>query len=239
MAKFYGSIVKTGRVGASVFRVRAGETIESQYQPQVYNPSTAAQVAARARLKLMSQLAAVMAPVIAMPKRGMMSARNAFVKVNYAFSSYENEKAAIQLNGVQLTSSVIAFPPVGCARGTGGTIAYILDAANVTAVNVSRVVYALFEKQPDNKLRFIGSAVATDAGNDGSWEARGLPLSTNECVLLAYGVRDNTNAAVAEFGNLQAISAETVAQLIVNRRLTENDITLTETRGFTLAAQSA
>ena len=240
MAKFYGSIVKTGRVGGSVFRIRAGETIESQYQPQVYNPSTDAQIAARAKMKMMSQLSAIMAPVIAMPRRGMMSARNAFVKVNYPLTRYAESKATITLSNIQLTSSSVAFPAIGAQRAQGLAIAaYIANAGEIAPPDVSRVVYTIFEKNPDGKLRFLASKVATEAGSEGSWQVTGLPLSNNEVVVLAYGVRDNTNAAVTEFGNLQALTAETVAQLIVTKRLTESDVTLTETRGFTLAAANA
>ena len=39
MAKFYGGSVKVGKKGDAVFRVRFGETIESQYQPIVVHAS--------------------------------------------------------------------------------------------------------------------------------------------------------------------------------------------------------
>lgn len=235
MAKFYGNIVKTGRLGASVFRIRAGETIESQYQPQVYNPSTEGQIEARAKLKMMSQLASVMAPVIAMPKRGLVSARNLFVKTNYRLTGFRDSKATIPLNSVQLTVSAIAFPAVGAQRTVNGISAYIANAQSVPAPNVDRVVYAIFDKQSDERLRFLGSRVATEPGADGAYQVSDLPLSNDEVLILAYGVRDNTSAATALFGNLQALSAEAVAQLVVTSRLTERDVTLTETRGITLA----
>lgn len=50
MAKYFGSIVKTGRVGGSVFAVQNGMTIERQYQPIVTNPRTDAQLRQRARM---------------------------------------------------------------------------------------------------------------------------------------------------------------------------------------------
>lgn len=234
MAKFYGSNVKTGRLGGSVFRIRAGETIEAQYQPVVFNPSTEGQIEARAKLKMMSQLASVMAPVIAMPKRGLVSARNLFVKTNYPLTGFSDSKATITLNSVQLTASAIAFPAIGAQRTANSMSAFIADAESIPAVNVDRVVYAVFDKQTDGHLRFLGSKVATSAGVDGGWTVSDLPLSNDEVVVLAYGIRDNTENATAIFGNLQAISAETVAQLVVTSRLTERDVTLTETRGYTL-----
>lgn len=236
MAKFYGNIVKTGRLGGSVFRIRAGETIESQYQPVVYNPSTEGQMQTRAKLKMMSQLAAVMAPVIAIPRRGAVSSRNLFVKTNYPLTGYTDSKATITLDAVQLTQSAIAFPAISGVRGEGKIVAYIANAQNIPTPNVDRVVYAVFDKQSDGRLRFLGSEVVTSPGSDGGYTTSNLPISSDEVVILGYGIRDNTMAAKATFGNMQAITAETVAQLIVSSHMTESDVTLTETRGYTLAA---
>ena len=44
----------TGKLGASVFAISGGEQIVRQYNPVVSNPNTDAQVAQRAKLKLMS-----------------------------------------------------------------------------------------------------------------------------------------------------------------------------------------
>lgn len=236
MAKFYGSIAKKGRVGGSVFRIRGGETIESQYQPNVNNPSTPAQVSARARMKLLSQLAAVMATVIAMRKKGNVTSRNLFVKENYGLSTFSNEKAEIVLSSVQLTKSVVGFPAIGAIRQTEAITAYIGGATDIPTPEVDRVVYCEFDKQVDGKLRFLGSEVVTAAGNDGAWRAVNLPLTTDEVVILAYGIRDNNQNAKVVFGNLETITAQAVAQLVVTSRLTDIDVTLTETRGYTLPA---
>ena len=223
----------TGKLADTVMSVRNGEQIARKYQPVVFNPSTPAQVAQRAKLKLLSQLSAVMAPVIAMPRNGSVSSRNLFTKVNFPNTNYATDTATINLALVQLTSSVVALPTVIAAREEDDII------ANLTSldVDVDRVVYAMFAKN-GNSLRYVASAVANDAGTLAApWGAQ-LPLVNDEVVILAYGVRDNNENARTVFGNLQAPTAETVANLIVQRTLTGADITLTHTRGFQLAAAS-
>lgn len=225
-----------GKLGGTVFTIRNGEQIMREYNPAPLNPSTAAQVQSRAKLKLLSQLSAVMAPVIAIPRNGAVSSRNLFTKTNYPLTGYSTDTATINLNNVQLTRSVVAFPAVYATRGSDAISAYIANASAVGPIDVSRVVYCLFEKQADSKLRYVTSKVTSVAGTGNTWSVSDLPLISGECVVLAYGVRDNTEAARAAFGNMMAPTAEQVANLVVTRVLTEADVTLTETRGATLAA---
>lgn len=234
MAKIYGiNGVITGKLGAAVYAVRNGEQISRQYQPVVANPSTEAQIAARAKLKLMSQLSAVMAPVIAIARLGAVSSRNMFVKENYPLTTYGENQADIMLAAVQLTKSVVDLPGITATR----------EASNLNVglepisapVNVNRVVYSVFAKDANNKLRLLGSSVAITAGPNNSWNTT-VPAVGAELVVYAYGVRDNTDRARATFGNLEAVTAETVAKIIVTRTLLETDITPTITRGIIVPA---
>lgn len=236
MAKYYNARVKTGRLAGSVFAIRNGETIERAYQPVVANPSTPAQVAVRAKLKLISQLSAVMAPVIAIPRQGAASSRNLFTKVNYQLSTFSNDTANVTLANVQLTKSVVALPSIDALRTETGIVASLSGAAGLGSVDVSRVVYCLFDKQADGELRFVASRVATEPSADGDWKVRDLPLISDAALVLAYGVRDNSESARVLFGNMTAPSAETIAKVITSRVLLESDVTLTETRGYELVA---
>ena len=229
MAKIHGLFgAMTGKVADAVMVIRNGEQIVRKYQPKVSNPCTPGQIASRAKMKLMSQLSAVMAPVIAMPRAGAVSTRNQFVKENYKASTYNENKADIQLTDIKLTKSVVSLPSV-VASLSGNDVTARLSGS--TDLDVSRVVYTLFLKQPDNTLRYAGSKVVTDAGDNNSYPATFTGLFTNSNgVVYAYGVRDNTESARVAFGNMQANSAETVAKLIVSRSVTETDVTLTETQ---------
>lgn len=234
MAKIYGlQGAMSGKLGNSVMAVRNGEQIARQYQPIVSNPSTANQMAARAKLKLMSQLSAVMAPVITIARVGAISSRNMFVKENYPLATFATDQADITLANVQLTKSVVDLPNVNATRGSG-SIAVGLEPISAP-VDVNRVVYCVFAKDANNKLRLLGSAVATNAGTNNTWPAE-VPSVGSELVVYAYGLRDNTDRARATFGNLEAVTAETVAKLIVTRTLLESDVTPTITRGIVVPA---
>lgn len=232
MAKIYGLFgAMTGKLADTVMSVRNGEQIARKYQPIVFNPSTPAQVAQRAKLKLLSQLSAVLAPVIAIPRQGAVSARNMFTKVNFPFMSYENDEASVQFDKIQLTKSdVFMMQPVAAVTGAGVTV-NIADGADL---DVNRVAYVALRRGDDGKVRYVGSQVIEKA-DDPTFEATftnmpsGTPAVGNIAVY-AYGVRENTENARAAFANMEWKDAESIAGLVVSRTLLERDLTLTETR---------
>lgn len=221
----------TGKIADTVMAVRNGEQIVRKYQPVVQNPKSAAQLEARAKLKLISQLAAVMAPVIAIPREGIVTSRNQFVKLNYGSMSYADNTANVQLTSVKLTKGVVSLPALQITRDTNNITAALSSAL----VNVNRVVYAMFVKQDDNTLRLASTQVVSAPGTGGTFNAMFPPVAT-EGVVYAYGVRDNTEAARVIFGDMQVPTAESVAKLIVSRVLLDTDVTLTETRASAFAS---
>lgn len=217
-----------GKVADVVMAVRNGVQIARKYQPVVSNPSTQLQVESRAKLKMMSQLSAVLAPVIAMPRMGSVSSRNRFVKANYELASYLNNEANVQVEKLKLTNSVVSLPDIEIDRsGLNSTV-----SLSAPAQGLSRVVYVVLGREADNSLRLIAERVVENPGT-GSIYGESIPLgTTGEVFVLGYGVRDNTDAARARFGNVQVLTASDVAKLIVTRTLTDTDITLTETKGL-------
>ena len=105
----------SGKTGSYTFRQSRGQTIVSQYQPMVKNPNTQGQQSQRAKFKLMSQLAAIMAPAFGTmnvaAKAGKLtpSQRNAFVQLNMPLvevsSDNQEVTAKIPMEQLQLTSS--------------------------------------------------------------------------------------------------------------------------------------
>lgn len=234
MAKIYGiNGVLTGKQSNQVFAVSGGVQTVRAYQPVVYNPNTPSQIAARAKLKLASQLAAIMGPYIAMPKVGNVSSRNNFIKKNYGSLGYASNEATVNLTQIQLTNSVVGFPGIQASIATG-----IVTVSNVTSVlGINRVVVLVFTRDEDQKLRFGGSVV-TVPSEEGLFTANVVTGAQRESYVYVYGVRDNTEAAAIIFGNLVVPTAETIAKLVVSRRLTDADITLTETRSLKVTPQS-
>lgn len=221
----------SGKLGATVFAVNSGVQIAREYQPKVSNPNTEAQQDTRARFKLMSQLSAVMAPVIAIKKDGLKTARNQFQSLNFDIVTYENENAAIDLNKVQLTKSNRSFAGFSADRSSGTAIAVLLNASMAATAN--RVVYIAYEKQNNGTLGLLGSKVCSVAGNDGKF-ADTLPYTDKSVVLYAYAIKDTDESVTVKFGNLVAPSAEKVAKLLVSSAENMNSVNLTKTAGLTM-----
>lgn len=221
----------SGKLGSTVFAVNSGVQIAREYQPKVSNPNTEAQQDTRARFKLMSQLSAVMAPVIAIKKDGLKTARNQFQSLNFGIVTYENENAAIDLNKVQLTKSNRSFAGFSANRTGGANIAVVLDAS--MAATASRVVYIAYEKQNDGTLGLLGSKVCSTPGADGKFSDT-LPYTDKSVVLYAYAIKDTDESVTVKFGNLVAPSAENVAKLLVTSAENMNSVNLTKTAGLTM-----
>lgn len=234
MYGFAGAL--SGKFADSVMVVRNGVQLVRKYQPVVSNPKSPGQVAARAKLKLMSQLSEVMAPVIALQKVGGMSSRNLFVKKNYLLSSYANNMADVTLAAIQLTDSVIPLATFTATRQAGQSS--IVDLAFPAALpGVNRVIYAAFVKVSGDKLRYAGSTQVT-AETSATFAGSINVYSGAEAIIYAYGVRLNSERARVAFGNITTAPAESTAKLIVSSSMSAEDITLTETVGVTVPVAS-
>ncbi len=232
MAKFYGTCVKTGKVGGSVFRVRNGVTIESQYQPQVMNPKTEGQIETRAKLKLLSQVSAAVAPIVAIPRRGLVSPRNAFVKTNYEFVGYDGTMASIPLGDIVITDSVIGLPGFVANRTEGVGIKVALSESASTSWDA--IMWVLITRTTTGQIMPYASTMQTDPGRNGFFEAT-LPYVAGEIGVLAYGIRYNSASALTSYGNYTVNAAMVVAQLIATRKLDSAEYVVSETRGLSMA----
>lgn len=238
----------TGKIGSIVFATSGGETIAREYNPHVANPNTQAQVNQRARMKLMSQLSAVLAPVIAMTKDGLVSRRNKFVKINFDNSYASQGVAQISYENVQLTEGSVGLPQVVATANLtayGGAAAYLATAPGAT---ISRVVYCIFGKSQENKLEFLFSKIVSQRTTEGVNDAyfvcnlSELPVSSvegeflfdGEYVVYAYGMSDTSERATARYGNLNVQSASDIATLVGNRTISFEDYQFTQTRGTTI-----
>ena len=223
----------SGKLGAVVFATSGGETISREYNPNVSNPSTQAQVDQRARLKLMSQLSAALAPVIAMSKDGLVSARNQFVKKNFGASYASGGMAQITYENVQLTNGNAGLPSIVAARAqeSGITIQLAEDASNA----VDRVVYIMYRKTSEQSLQLVQSIVVESAGGDGTFAGTML-YTEGDLVFYAYGMKDLNANASAAYGNMAVANAVDVARLVATRKVDSSSYQFTQTRGATMFA---
>lgn len=225
----------SGKLGSSVFSVSAGEQIVRQYQPVVTNPSTQTQVNNRARLKLISQLSAVMGDVIAIPKQGNVSSRNLFVSDNYHATEAVNGVATVDLSAIGLTRGGVQIPYVNASRvDTTSIDVELADKANQI---VSRVVYVMFFRNRSGELQLADSAVVEVAGTDGKFPYS-FDYIAQDVVVYAYGIFDKNSKASAKFGNYAVETGTQVASLISDRKVSDKDYLISKTQGIFLVGET-
>ena len=214
----------TGRKGDAVFVVSGGEQIVRQYNPNVSNPSTEGQVEQRAKLKLMSQLGAALAPIMGFTKNGLVSARNQFVSKNIGKASFGAGIATVQLEAIDLTGSSLGLPAIEATKDENDRCAVVLGAS--APEGVSRVVYAAFQKTDGDKLVLVDKVVISTPGADRTFDGT-LDTSSGKYIVYAYGVCDTNEAATARYLNYVAEKTETTAILEISRMVKAGDANLT------------
>lgn len=227
--RFNGAVLK-GQVG--------GGTQIAAVPASVANPNTEMQVETRSKFKLMSQLAANMADVIAIPREGTRSPRNLFFSINSENAHTTNGVAQISLENVQLTKSSIGFPQVVVERGgASDNFALALELASDVITAVSRVCYVIMEKNSEGNLAVLGDPIVKISDENRSaflqWGAQGAADGKN-LVIYAYGMRDRDGAAAAKYGNMHIEGSTDVARLVTNRTFSIADYSFTQTRGASL-----
>lgn len=230
-----------GKIGAIVFSTSGGYTIAREYNPHVANPNTMPQINQRARMKLMSQLSAALAPVIVMRKEGLTSARNKFVQRNFENTYASEGIAQVSYENVQLTSGNAGLPSVHwIVEGTGATRPLYVYFTDEPSTTISRVVYCLFQKTDEGKLAYVSSIIVSERGDasvHGYFEGQFNDLSQAEgklsrnYVIYAYGMSDTSEKAAAKYGNLNVQNGTDIARLVATRTISFEDYQFTQTRG--------
>lgn len=218
----------SGKMGSAVFRVRNGAQVVTQYNPIVKNPDSAGQQEARAKFKLLSQLGAIMESgfgTMAVTKRAGKSAptqRNAFMQLNYPLvavdmSADEPERAKIQMDKVQLTSSSRSL---GSIEGATSSVDVINIPDGVRSVRFVEVTYRnvqvvdpetgsfIIKVRPEVK-KIADVPVEVQEGVRGATyePADGATLTGN--TVLAYGlIPTASGAGRVDFDNIHTPSDE-------------------------------
>lgn len=228
----------SGKMGSAVFRVREGQQIVTQYNPIVKNPNTEGQQTQRAKFKLMSQLAAVMAPgfgtmVAQNPKRkGRPSQRNSFVKLNFPLVEVTTDDteitAKIPMEQLQLTSSFRDLPPIQLTD-QGGAIDVAI--VNVPAdVATTRIIVVGYTNNIASIVRIVDVPVSTDS-HIASQEITGL--SAGKYTVLAYGLIPSESAKTTiDLDNIHTPADEDfISAVELNAMVADGSIVETKTVG--------
>lgn len=223
----------TGKLGSSVFAISGGEQIVREYNPNVSNPSTDAQVAQRAKLKLMSQVAAALASIIAFNKKGLVSARNQFIAANIPLVTFENDAAKLSLDTVTLTGSSVAFPEITATAGAEDVVAVSL--ASAAAANVDAVFYAAVKETEDARLEVVATSLQTTAGAGRTFEGSLEGVESN-VYIYAYGLIGINNAAAIKYEDYLTNFTQNWANVDVFRSIIQTAGSKTKTSCVKLTA---
>ena len=203
MARMQGITGKlSGKMGSAVFRVREGQQIVTQYNPIVKNPNTAGQQTQRAKFKLMSQLAAIMAPAygtmgtINRPAHGKSTQRNAFTQINMKLVEVSTESeevtAKIPMEQLQLTSSFRPLPPFVHDGDSSGAIDK--EIANLDpAIKSVRFVLVGY-KNNVAEIIDIKDVPTVTAGGQTNVHYTNDTVALGNYTLLAYGLIPSASA---------------------------------------------
>lgn len=214
-----------GKIGQVVFYQKGGATIARQYRDKIANPRTDAQVASRSKLKLMSQLAAAFAPVIVIPKDGLKSPRNLFMKRNSEAFHATAEGASVDYTMLQLTNGSVPLPSFSVSKDEASYTCALDSSGRAVA---SRVVYIVYQIV-NEKLVYVTSAIQEDEDGDGLF-TREIHLEGSDYIFFAYGIKDATSAATSTYAAYKAATASDVATLYSRRKLSAANYTFTSTQ---------
>lgn len=244
----------SGKVGSMVFRQRQGETIATQYQPIVTNPNTDAQQGSRVAFKLMSQLAAIMAPtlgsmaVLSRPARkGRPSQRNAFFQQNYGLVTTEDtesgKRASIPMEQLQLTSSFISAGTMTITQD-GDSIDIQGTASPGKKQKIALVGFgSLAGADRPAKIVDITEVVVND---NGSWNykiqlenvrAKGV---TDHITVLSYGLIPLSQRMKTKMENINTPYTEPfISAVELQKAVEDGEMSVTETIGANFTAGQA
>lgn len=228
-------ISQLGKVAGAVSTIIAasygGAVVIRSRNPKKRQVNSVAQVESRAKLKLLGQIAAELAPVIVIPHTDSKSSRNLFIKKNYDLVYCNEDIAQLTYENLQITGGMAGLPPIFVQREPSKGVQVRL--AEDMQSGVDRVVYILYKKTIAERLVYVDSVIAHAAGEDKLYPAV-LPYTEGDIIILAYGMKDVSSAGSVKYSETKVSSAMDVAQLYLRHIKGKKDTIFTMTRGTTL-----
>lgn len=232
--------IKIGKK-AGIITYYVGDTmLAREYNPHPADPKTQKQVAHRAKIKLLSQIAAVFRPIIAIFPSSGKSSRAIFSKINYPKIAAQSTTAEIDYSSVSLTDSTRPITQVAkevVFLSTG--VRKLIGLPEEPTQDIKRVFYYLFSKTDNGKLCFVDfylSEIRWSARNpfyfcwaNAYFEINELGKATKDYVVYALGMGDNSEAATDYWNYLDVPNLELLGQIIAEGLIKNTDYYFTET----------
>lgn len=232
--------IKLGKRGGIIY-YKVGDTILSrEYTPKVANPNTLKQVQQRAKIKLLSQIGALLRPFIAIFPSSGKSSRSIFAQLNYPKITAPSTTAEIDYSSVSLTDSNqpitqvakdVEFVPSGVRK--------LIGLPEEPSQDIQRVFYYLFTKTDNGKLVFVDYYLSETRKSARlpyyfCWSLAPFDIdeqgkSTKDYVVFSIGMGDNSEQATDYWDSIDVPEIGYLGQLIAEGIITDADFYFTET----------
>lgn len=232
--------IKSGKKGGIVTYKVGNTMLAREYNPHPKNPRTEKQVQQRAKIKLLSQIAALFRPIIAIFPSSGKSSRAIFSKINYKKIAAASTTAEIDYTSVCLTDSnrpitqvakYIAFLESGARK--------LVGLPDEPSQDIKRVFYYIFTKTDNGKLQLLDyymSEIRWSSRNPLYFCWAKAPFEVDEdgraardYLIYAIGMGDNSEQATDYWNNLDITYLELLGQIIYEGIITQSDFYFTET----------
>jgi hypothetical protein len=232
---------KTGKKAGVVTYEAGGQLIAREYNPHPANPRTLKQIQQRAKIKLLSQMGALMRFYIAIFPTDGRSARAQFSSINWKKISAQDETAQINYTQIEISASTFPLPTID------RSVTLIEDhwrkriyVTEEPAEEIKRVFYFIFRKDLNGSLvladYYLSERRSTPA-NPGYFNWAGATFEIDDSghslydyVVYAVAMCDKSEEATEYFLNLDVDYIEQVGRLISEKLITAADYYFTETR---------
>lgn len=210
--KLYGILGKgSGKLGNSVFSIDSGVQIMKEYNPEVKNPRTERQVAQRSKFKLMSQIAAALAPAIAIKREKLVSARNQFIGKNLELVEWNQDTASVALPNLSLTlgNSVCPVPTISAVGGNTIKVEY----PNGFSAQFASVIAVCAKVEEQGGVSFVDAKTIPYSETALGMEAE-FETGAGSFVVYVYGIKANEGNTDSVFYDTTGDTASYIASLI-------------------------
>lgn len=232
--------IKPGKK-AGIVTYKVGDTLLArEYNPHPANPRTEKQVQHRAKIKLLSQIAALFRPIIAIFPSSGKSSRSIFAKINYPKISAPSTTAEIDYTSVSLTDSNRPITQVAkdIAFLTTG-VRMLVGIPEEPTQDIKRVFYYIYTKTDNGKLQLLDyylSEIRWSSRNHLFFCWANAPFEIDEegrakrdYLIYAIGMGDNSEEATEYWTSLEVDNLEFLGQIIAEGLITHSDFYFTET----------
>lgn len=232
--------IKAGKKAGLVTYYVGDTMLAREYNPHPHNPRTEKQVAHRAKIKLLSQIAAIFRTIIAIFPSSGKSSRSIFSKINYTKIAATSTTAEIDYTSVSLTDSNRPITQVtkDIAFLTSG-VRKLVGLPEEPTEDIKRVFYYIYTKTDNGKLQFLDyylSEIRWTSRNplffcwaNAPFEIDEEGRATRDYVIYAIGMGDNSEQATDYWNSLEVDNLEFLGQLIAENIISANDFYFTET----------